>query len=174
MSTRPPRDWKKHFLEALLQITYLAHTALMRSHAWALNSPVERIRLRGDNLRLTRDNELLREELAIKDARIARMAKGKAEQYTRIERLRILQLREAWSWTAKEAGDRFGVTAETINNWRNAAREAEQTLLATREPVNKYPDFAVARRIQGPLKLTEPGDLGGLLVGALAAVSMEG
>ena len=62
--------------------------------------------------------------------------------YGPVARMRILQLRAARGWSAKQVADRFMVTEETIASWmRRLDEEGEAGLVRLQEPVNKLPDF---------------------------------
>ncbi len=85
---------------------------------------------------------MLSEELELKDARWARVPARRRPYYGPVQRMRILQLRAARGWSAKQTADRFLVTEETIASWmRRLDEEGEAGLVQTAEPVNKFPAF---------------------------------
>ena len=73
-STIPlPSNWPEHVKTAFLFALGMAHMGMAHVRGWCANSPVTQVGLRGDNERLRSEVELLREELRIKDARMARI-----------------------------------------------------------------------------------------------------
>jgi hypothetical protein len=68
-----PSGWPKNVKSAVLHVVSLAHYAITCARGWAANSINARVRLSSDNDRLNQDNQLLREELRIKDTRMAKV-----------------------------------------------------------------------------------------------------
>lgn len=66
-----PRRWPRRLRNALLYAIALARTALIDVRAGLENSPLLRARLVAENDRLRSESALLKEELRIKDARMA-------------------------------------------------------------------------------------------------------
>jgi putative transposase len=92
--------------------------------------------------RLEQEIALLREEIRLKDARMARLPAGQRPHYQPSERLAILELRAARGWSLAQAARVFQVTPATIASWTSRLDEqGPNALLATATPVNKYPDF---------------------------------
>ncbi len=90
--------------------------------------------------RLRHEVELFREELRLKDARMARVPSHRRPHYSPTERLAVLQLRAARGWNMAETADRFLLSPTTISSWMGRLDEGgESALLQTREPVNKFP-----------------------------------
>jgi transposase-like protein len=102
------------------------------------------VRAKGDAASARAELELLRQEIAIRDARSARVPPKHRPHYTPEERLLILALRAAGGWTAQETARRFQVTPATIASWTRRADHGDDALLATRTPVNRFPDFVAA------------------------------
>ncbi len=128
---RLPRGWRK-----------LARAALVRTRSWCADSPLARVRLRGRVDRLEQEVALLREELRIKDARLARIRAAERPRYPPEEGLAILALRAARGWNAAETARAFLVTAVTITSWmRRLDEDGEGALVRLPVPVNKLPDF---------------------------------
>jgi hypothetical protein len=69
-----PTSWPKHAKTATLHVISLAHFVLTHVRGFAVNSPIHRIRLAAERDRLDSEVALLREEIRIKDARMAAMA----------------------------------------------------------------------------------------------------
>ncbi len=92
--------------------------------------------------RLRYEIELWREELRLKDARMARVPSHRRPHYSPTERLSILQLRAARGWNMAETAEGFLLSPTTISSWMGRLDEGgEFALLQTREPVNRFPDF---------------------------------
>ena len=68
-----PKDWPRHVRSAVLQVIALAHMALTRARGWCLNCRVTRLRLAAELDRAHSEISLLREEICIKDARMAKI-----------------------------------------------------------------------------------------------------
>jgi transposase InsO family protein len=90
------------------------------------------------------DNEiaLLKEDLAIKDARWSRVPPRRRPHFTPIQRMRILQVKAARGWSCEQAADSFMIDEQTLRSWlRRVDEQGEGALIQTAEPVNKFPDF---------------------------------
>jgi hypothetical protein len=68
-----PSGWAKNVRSAVLQVISLAHYAITCARGWAANRINARVRLAARNDRLQQETELLREEIRIKDARMAKL-----------------------------------------------------------------------------------------------------
>jgi predicted RNA polymerase sigma factor len=124
--------------------------------------------------RLAQEVTLLREEIRIKDARLARIEARRRPHYPPTERLAILALRAARGWSLEQTAKAFLVTADTVASWMKRADEAgEQALVQTNEPVNKFPDFVrtIVQRLKtlcptmGKVKIAETLARAGLHLG---------
>ena len=146
-----PKAWPKIAKSAILHVLALAHLVITHVRGWCLNSPLERVRLRADNERLRSEVAQLREELRIKDARLARIPPPNRPHYPPVERLAVLALKAARGWTTTQAAERFGVVPATIASWlERVDEEGPDALVQTSAPANKYPDFL--RDIVGRLR----------------------
>ena len=67
-------SWPKHAKAATLHVISLAHFVLTHVRGWAANSPIHRVRLAGKCDRLNSEVAMQREEIRIKDARMAAMS----------------------------------------------------------------------------------------------------
>ena len=83
---------------AVLHAIALAHYAIVFARAWAADSINARVRLAAENDRLHEECALLREELRLKDHRIAQIAPQRRPHYGPHERMAILELRAARGW----------------------------------------------------------------------------
>ena len=138
-----PRGWPRQVKSAMLHVVSLAQYAMAYTRSWAVNSKVARVRLKAENERLRQHVAMLEEEIRIKDARMRRIAAQKRPYYAPIERMSILELRAARSWSMQQTADAFMVTAATIASWmKRLGEEDSDALVQTREPVNKFLDFA--------------------------------
>ncbi|MHC4398781.1 MAG: hypothetical protein ACYTG0_03785 [Planctomycetota bacterium] len=68
-----PRDWKQHVRSAILHVISLAQYATVYTRSWAADSTDSRVRLKAEPDRANQLVALLREEMRIKDARVARI-----------------------------------------------------------------------------------------------------
>lgn len=91
-----PKGWKKYVPSAVLHVIALAqYTTIIDARGWAADSSNQRVRIRADLDRANQEIELLREELRIMDARLARIDPHRRPQYPPRERMAIVQLRAA-------------------------------------------------------------------------------
>ena len=79
---RLPKDWQVGVKSAVLHAIALAHYAIVYARAWAADSLNARVRLAAENDRLHEECALLREELRIKDSRMAQIAPQRRPHYT--------------------------------------------------------------------------------------------
>jgi putative transposase len=150
-----PKGWQGCVKSAVLHTIALAHYAIVYARAWAADSINARVRLAAENDRLYEECALLREELRIKDTRIAQIAPQRRPHYGPYERMAILELRAARGWSLKQTADTFLVIPATIASWMKRIDEKDSdALLQLREPVNKFPDFV--RYIVQRLKTLSP------------------
>ena len=150
-----PKSWHGCVKSAVLHAIALAHYAIVYARAWAADSINARVRRPAENDRLHEECALLREELRIKDTRIAQIAPQRRPHYGPYERMAILELRAARGWSLNQTGDTFLVTTATIAAWvKRIDDQGADALLQLREPVNKFPDFV--RYIVQRLKILCP------------------
>jgi transposase InsO family protein len=126
----------------------LAHYALVQTRAWAANSSNDRARLSAQKDQLDQEIRLLRDELRIKNERLARIPASQRPHYRPTERLAILELRALRGWSMAQTARVFQVTQATIASWcRRLDEQGPTALLRTPVPVNKFPNF-VAHLVQ--------------------------
>jgi putative transposase len=136
-----PKSWDTHVKSGILHIMALAQYALTYSRSWAADSSNQRVRLRAECDRLQQEVSLLREEMRIKDARMAQIDPKRRPHYPSTARLAILELRTSRGWSLEQAAKTFLVTAETIGSWVRRIDEAgARALVDTGQPVNRFPD----------------------------------
>ncbi len=146
-----PKGWPRRVCSAVIQVISLAHFSLITTRSWAANSWNARVRLKQENERLRQEVALLCEEARIKDARMARIPAQRRPHYSPIERLAILELRAARSWSLFQTADRLLVTPATAASWMSRLDEGgPRAILQLSEPVNKFPDFVgyIVRRFK--------------------------
>ena len=91
MATVPlPHGWTDHVRSSLLHAIALASAALSVARSRKMTRD-----LRADLERAAQEIALLKEELAVKDARWSRLSPRLRPHYTPVERMRILQLKAA-------------------------------------------------------------------------------
>ena len=112
-----PRGWNRWARSAILHILALSHYAFTAMVARAANERSRRTRLRAEIDRLNHELALLREELRIKNARMERVPPHQRPHYTPVERMAILELRAARSWSAWQTAERLLITPTTVGAW---------------------------------------------------------
>jgi transposase InsO family protein len=135
----------------LVHAISLAHYAFVYTRSWAANGSNDRVRLTAKADQLEQEVALQREEIRIKDTRMAAIPPARRPHYGPTERLAILELRAARSWSQTQTAQVFQVTEDTIASWsQRLDEEGPAALLRTREPVNKFPDFVryLVQRLQ--------------------------
>jgi len=136
-SVPPPRGWARHVKASLLHAISLASMALTIARSRRARSRLQTELERADN-----EIVLLREELAIKDARWGRVLSRRRPHFTPIQHMRILQVRAARGWSCEQAAQAFVIDEQTERSWlRRVGEEGEGALIQVPEPVNKFPSF---------------------------------
>lgn len=147
-----PKGWPTRVQrESFTSVIALAQASITFKRSWAVNSRNARIRLRSENDRLTQEVALLLEEIRIKDARMSRTSPNRRPHYPPTERMAILELRAARSWSIAQTAEHFHIPPATISSWMGTLDEEGPTaLVQIREPVNRFPDFVrhIARRLK--------------------------
>jgi len=170
-----PKSWSKHVRSAVLHAISLAQFATAYTRGWAANSINSRVRLKAKLDRANQEIALLREEIRIKNVRMARINPRRRPHYPPTKRLAILELKAARSWTLEQTARTFHVTSATITSWtKRVDEEGTDALLQMRVPVNKFPDFVryVVQRLQvlcptmGKVKMAQTLARAGLHLGA--------
>jgi hypothetical protein len=90
-----PKSWPAHVRAAILHVMSLAQFATAHTRGWAANSVNSRIRLQAARDRALKELSRLREELRIKDARMASINPHRRPHYPPTERSAILELKAA-------------------------------------------------------------------------------
>ena len=140
-----PPSWPKHAKTAALHVISVAHFVLTHVRGWAVDSPIHRVRLAAERDRLDTEVAMLREEIRIKDTRMATLAPHRRPHYPPAERMAILQLMAARGWSKAQTGRRFLVTDDTVASWSGRIEEdGPGALVQAVVPVDKFPDFVAA------------------------------
>ncbi len=170
-----PRSWPKHVRSAVLHVISLAHYAMTYARGWAANSLNARVRLQAKLSAALNEIAKLREELRIKDVRMARIDPHRRPHYPAVERMAILELKAARGWSLAQAARTFHVTPATIASWLKRTDESSPSaLVQMREPVNRFPDFVryIVQRLKmlcpamGKVKIAQTLARAGLHLGA--------
>ncbi len=150
-----PTGWPNCVRSAVIHVISLAHYAIVAARGWAANSINARVRLSAENNRLRKEIVLIREEIRIKDARVARIDPRRRPHYPPTERMAILELKAARGWSLVQTAHRFLVEPATVASWlKRIDEDGPNPLVQIRQPVNKFPDFV--RYVVQHLKLTCP------------------
>ena len=136
-----PKGWSEYTLLAVLHVIALARIIVLNVANWPTDSECDGLRLRVENDRLKGEVEMLKMEIAIKDARFSRLEPKKRPHYTPEERLEILALRAMRGWSNTQVAQRFQLTVQTIVNWMNGVESGKDSKVAFAEKPNRYPDF---------------------------------
>ncbi len=162
-----PSGWPKSVKSAVLHVISLAHYAIVSASGWAANAINPRARQAAEIDRLTGEVALLKEEIRIKNARLAKIDPRHRPHYAATERMAILELKAARGWSLVQAARVFLVEDETIAAWlKRIDEEGTSTLVQLREPVNRFPDFV--RYIVQQLRVLCPS-LGKVKIGQMLA-----
>jgi len=146
-----PTSWRQSAKRAVLEAMSISAAAFNINLGRWFENPLPQARQEAETERLRVENELLREELRIKDARLARMGPGTGPRYEQPDRMSILELRAQRGWTQAETAKRFHLHEKTIGIWMSTLEdEGEEALTRIPEPVNKFPDFVgyLVRRLK--------------------------
>ena len=102
-----PCGWAENVRSAVLYVISLAQYAIVAARGWAANSINARVRLAAENDRLKEEAKLLRKEIRIKDARMAKISSRHRPYYRPTERMAILELKAARAWTLAQTAKAF-------------------------------------------------------------------
>lgn len=137
-----PKAWPKRVKNALINAVSLAHAGITDSRSWCADSPLKRVQLAGQLNQARQEIAMLKEEIRIKDARMAKIQPHQRPFFPPTERLSILALRAVRGWNLEQTARIFFVEPATISSWmKRLDEEGEQALVKLPTPVNKYPDF---------------------------------
>ena len=112
-----PRGWPGRVRSAVIQVISLAGASMAATRGWAADSMNSSLLERAEADRLEQEIHLLREEIRIKDSRMHHLEAQKRPHYPPTDRLAILELRAARSWSLAQTARTFLVTPLTISSW---------------------------------------------------------
>jgi len=146
-----PRNWPWHVRSAVLHVISLARYVLAEVRGWAANSLNTRLRPAAQLDRARQEIALLREELRIKDARMAFIPPHQRPHYPPTQRMAILELKAARGWNQVQTAHAMLVTPATVASWtRRVDEQGPHALVQLPQPVNRFPDFVryLVRRLK--------------------------
>ena len=109
-----PEGWPKCVRGAVIHVISLAHYAITYARGWAANSINARVRLAAGSDQLKQEVALLREEIRIKDARMAKIGPRRRPYYPPTERMAILELKAARAWSLAQTAKVFLVEGHSV------------------------------------------------------------
>jgi len=134
----PPR-WSRHVRSAAVHAIALARMALAtaRAEEKSGDSNARRVaRLEGQVVLLKK------EEMRIKDGRMATIPAHRRPHYVPIDRLAILELRAARGWSQAQTAEHMQITPATVTAWTGRLNEeGPGALVQMTVPVNRFPEF---------------------------------
>ncbi len=131
-----PKNWHAFARHAVLNVIGIVRIAMLAGRETLMkNGDMKEARIH----QLESEVAMLREELRINGTRLQRIAPHRRPPYTAEERMAILQLRAMRGWNKAETARRFFVTDDTMRTW--VRRIDDDSLVDTRTPVNRFPDF---------------------------------
>lgn len=105
-----PKGWTEYTLLAVLHVIALARIIVLNVANWPSGRECDGLRLHVENDRLHGEIEMLKIEIAIKDARFSRLEPKKRPHYLPEERLEILALRAMRGWNNTQVTERVILT----------------------------------------------------------------
>ena len=137
-----PKCWSRSVKSAVLHVISLAQYSIAHSCGWAANNINPRLRRRAERDRHHQELALVREEMRIKDVRMAQVPPQRRPHFPPLERMAILEMKAARSWSLEQTAKAFLVTAATIASWmKRLDEEGPYALVQITQPVNRFPDF---------------------------------
>jgi putative transposase len=146
-----PKHWRRSVRSAVLHVIALARWAAVQVRGWAAGSMNPRVYLAAQLDQARQEIAFLREELRIKDARMAAIPAHRRPQYTPTERMAILELKAARGWNQVQVAKAMLLTPATVASWsKRIDEQGPGALVQLPEPVNRFPDFVrhVVRRLK--------------------------
>jgi hypothetical protein len=102
-----PKSWPIHVRSAILNVIALAQFATGHTRSWAADSVNSRLQLKANLDHAQEELSRLREEIRIKDARMAIISPHRRPHYPPTERLAILELKAARGWSLEQTARVF-------------------------------------------------------------------
>ena len=141
-SIRLPNAWKSQVRSAIVRVISLAKFSVTQAYGRAAVATSPRRRQQAENTRLKQEVLRQREEIRIKDVRMAQLTPQRRPHYPPVERMAILEMRAVCGWSLDQTAGTFPVTPSTISHWmRRLDEQGPAALVQTPEPVNKFREF---------------------------------
>lgn len=137
-----PKNWKQSIKSAVIHTVSLAFKTITLALGHLSDSNHPPVRMAAQLKRLKMENAQLKEIMAIKDARMARLDPKRRPYYSPTERMQIMELKSITGMSNKQASEIFLISDITIASWKQRMDEqGPHALLQINHPVNKFPDF---------------------------------
>ena len=107
-----PRGWPDHVRSSLLHAIAFASAALAMARSRRVTQG-----LRTDLEPANHEIALVKEELALKDARWSRLSPRRRPHYMPVERMRTLQLKAPRRWFPEEVAEMMMLDDQTLKAW---------------------------------------------------------
>jgi predicted RNA polymerase sigma factor len=132
-----PKAWPRRVKSAFINAVSQAHAAVTYSRAWCADSPIRRVQLAGQLDQARQEIALLREEVRIKDTRMAKIPPHHRPFFPPIERMAILALKAARGWNLAQTARAFLVEPATVAQWmKRLDEDGPKALVRTPVPVS--------------------------------------
>jgi len=133
-----PRGWPRRVRSAAVHAIALARLALTTARGQADSADPGSGRI----ARLTEEILLIKEEMRIKDVRMAGIPAQRRPHYLPTERLAILELRAGRGWSQAQTAEHMQITPATVAAWTGRLDEdGPGALVQMTVPVNRFPEF---------------------------------
>jgi hypothetical protein len=150
-----PNAWPSFVKSAVLHVMSLAHYAIACTRGWAADGLNTHAKQAGEMDQLHAEIAMLREELRIKDARMAAVLPHRRPHYSPLLRMAILELKAARGWSLAQTARAFLVEPATVAEWlKRLDEEGPSALVRMAAPVNRFPEFV--RHVVQRLKVLCP------------------
>ena len=110
-----PKDWSEHIKPAILHTIFLARTSIVVTRGRAAGSRRVHCRLQAKLAEAEAETSRLKEELRLKDLRMARVRPRRRPHYRALERVAILELRAARGGSRRQTAKRFLFPLSSFN-----------------------------------------------------------
>jgi len=120
-----PNGWSELTLQAVLHVITLARIVIINAANWPSDKECDGLRLRVENDRLRAEVNLLKHELAIKDARFTRLEPRKRPDFLPTARMEILALKAFRGWNNEQVARCFQLSERSIRRWLHGVAEGD-------------------------------------------------
>ena len=137
-----PKNWKQSIKSAVIHTLSLAFKSMTLTLSYLSDNDRLPARMVAELKRIKMENAHLKELMAIKDTRMARIDPKRRPYYSPTERMRILELKSVTGMSSRQIAKVFLVNENTIASWQKRRdEEGPNALLQLKQPVNKFPEF---------------------------------